>query len=238
MLENPNPQMPSKAIPDRAQNPFIATDSVIFHALKGKLYIPLLQLKHPPYQGMWKLIGGLISLDQSIESSVIQQIENKTNIQKQNFIIDQVYTFGEVNRDIEKHSISIVYLALTHQMWPLKNSQHDMTVKWFPITELPPLAYDHEKIIKFTIGRLQAKVRSSNIIQGLLPEEFTLTELQQVYETVLDKTIDKRNFRKKISSMNIVESLKKKKTGMQNRPAELYRFISKQIETIELFSRQ
>jgi 8-oxo-dGTP diphosphatase len=139
--------------------------------------------------------------------------------------LEQLYTFGKTDRDPSGRVVSVAYLAL------IPASEMDLMMVadtgWFPINRLPKLAYDHAEIIDVAVDRLRAKLTYTNISYGLLPEAFTLNDLQKTYEIILGKKLDKRNFRKKITSLNVLQQTGNKTFGKAHRPANLYRFTER-----------
>jgi 8-oxo-dGTP diphosphatase len=146
-----------------------------------------------------------------------------------------LYTFNELDRDPFNRVISVAYFALIPaENVILKTTSKYSDIKWWPMKELPNLAYDHQKIAKYGQKRLKWKVTYTNAIWSLLPEEFSLSQLQNSYESVLGKTLDKRNFRKKILSLKIIQETGNKVTIGAHRPAKLYKFSTKEPEIIEI----
>jgi 8-oxo-dGTP diphosphatase len=222
-----------KNVIQKYQFAVIATDVVIFTIQDDKLKVLLIQMKKEPYQSYYAVPGGLISPDESVDDSSKRHLEVKTGIS--NVYLEQLYTFGEVDRDPFGRVVSVAYFALVpSEKVKLQTTAEYGEVGWFEINNLPKLAYDHKKIIKYAVDRLKAKLEYSNVVYGLLSKEFSLGQLQNVYEIILNKKIDKRNFRKKILSLNLVEKTDKKTLGEAHRPADLYRFISRLFKNIEI----
>jgi 8-oxo-dGTP diphosphatase len=207
----------------------IAVDPVIFALINNKLNVLLIKMKNAPYTNAWAAPGGLIKPNESLEEAVGRLVNLKTGIVNQ-VHFEQLYTFGRVNRDPFGRVVSVAYLALIRpENMKLKTTEEYQDIKWFPVSRLPKLAYDHREIIDVAIDRLQKRLGYTNIVRSLLPERFSLTELQAAYENILNKKLDKRNFRKKILALKLV-----KKTGIQERdkayrPAEFYTFSSKKL---------
>lgn len=211
----------------------IATDIVIFTIDEGELKVLMIKMKKDPFKGMWAVPGGLVRVNESVDDSAKKHLKNKTGVD--NVYLEQLYTFGEVDRDPLGRVVSVAYFALIpNNSIALKTTEEYEKVDWFSIKKLPKLAYDHHKIVKMAVERLKAKLEYSNIVYGLLPKEFTLTELQKMYELILEKELDKRNFRKKILSLNIIKNTNKRTIGEASRPAELYKFISTKPKIVEI----
>lgn len=212
----------------------IATDIVIFTIQSQKLQVLLIKMKKEPYSdNFWAAPGGLVKSFESVDMSAKRQLAEKTNVK--NIYLEQLYTFGDANRDPFGRVVSVAYFALIpSDSTRLKTTKEYGDVKWFSVNSLPKLAYDHKKIIETAHERLQKKLEYSNIVYGLLPEKFTLTDMQKTYEIILKKKIDKRNFRKKALSLGIIKKTNKILQGIANRPAALYTFVKKtpQIVTV------
>lgn len=201
----------------------VAVDAVIFTVKENKLHALLLELKESPYQGKWAIPGGLVTNSETLEESAHRHLFDKTNIE--NAYIEQLYTFGDPNRDPNGWVVSVAYMALvTENLSDIKTSDRYKSLAWKAIDDLPDLAYDHKQIVEMAYKRLQNKLSYTNIVYTLLPDEFTLSELQTVYEIILDKELDKRNFRKKLNALNILEELPKKRSEGAHRPAQLFKF--------------
>ncbi len=203
----------------------VAVDVVVFTINENKLKVLLLQLKQTPYTDDWALPGGMVRLDESLDAATKRHLEEKAGVK--NIYLEQLASFGEVGRDPRGRVISVAYYALvTLEKTKLKTSDRYSAISWHDTQNLPTLAYDHKEIISTATERLKSKIGYTNIVYALLPEKFTLTDLQKVYEIILNKTLDKRNFRKKILSLNLVKSAGEVLTGSANRPAQLYSFTS------------
>ncbi|MFH1030529.1 MAG: NUDIX domain-containing protein [bacterium] len=207
----------------------IAIDTAIFTVKGGKLNVLLMRMAKKPFIGYWALPGRLVSADESLKSAAKKKLFE--NIKKDDIYTEQLYTFGDAGRDPFGRVVSTAYLALLPDHNLAKISEYK---KWFPINKLPKLAYDHKEMITYGIKRIQAKLGYTNIVYSLLPDQFTLSRMQSYYEIILNKKLDKRNFRKKINSLKIVKNTGKKDYGMPNRPAELYKFIDKEYKLTEI----
>ncbi len=215
------------------QNINAAVDSAIFTVKEGKLMVLLIEMTKKPYKGMWALPGGLIEQKETTREAAYRILEESTGVN--NVYLEQLGTFDEIDRDPFARTISVSYIALvTEKETSLRLGEKYADVQWWPIEKLPDLAYDHKHITKVAIDRLRAKLEYTNIAWSLLPKEFTLTQLQEVYETILGTEIDKRNFRKKILALKLLEDTGKKKSGEANRPAKLYRFKQRKLQYIDI----
>ena len=215
------------------EHPVVAVDVVVFTLIKNELNVLLLELSEEPFSGIWALPGGLVTNNETLEESAHRHLATKASIK--NAYIEQLYTFGNPKRDPKGWVVSVAYMALLpEQIEDLKTIERYKSIAWHPVKSLPSLAYDHPEIIKMGVKRLQGKLSYTNIVYTLLPEEFTLTELQEVYESILGHELDKRNFRKKIDSLDLVIKLDKKTKGGAHRPASLYRFKKMTPQEVEI----
>jgi len=211
----------------------IAVDVVIFTVEEGKLKTLLIKMKKSPYEKNWAMPGGLVGGGESVDDAAKRHLQDKTGVK--NIFLEQLYTFGEVDRDPFGRVVSVAYFALIPSAGiKLKTTADYQDVAWFDIKKIPPLAYDHQKILDYAWRRLRAKLGYTNIVCNLLPDEFTLSQLQNAYELILDKKIDKRNFRKKILSLGLVKKIGKK-TKDAHRPAEIFAFNEKKLINVKFF---
>jgi 8-oxo-dGTP diphosphatase len=211
----------------------MAVDVVIFTIREGKLMALLIQMKKNPFAGMWAAPGGLIRGNESLDNAAKRLLLEKAGVK--NVYLEQLYAFGEPNRDPFGRVVSVAYFALIPSRGIiLKTTKDYADVRWFPVKKLPKMAYDHKKIVGTAAKRLQAKLGYTNIVYSLLPKEFALGELQKTYEIILGKKMDKRNFRKKIFSLKLVRKTEKKRQGEANRPANLYKFIDRKMKIVEI----
>lgn len=211
----------------------IATDVVVFTVFEKTLQVLLIKMKKQPFDGLWAAPGGLVQRGESVDASAQRQLVSKTGVK--DVYLEQLYTFGDVSRDPFGRVVSVAYFALIPNAGiKLYTTNEYADIAWFPVKKLPGLAYDHKKIIKTAVSRLISKLEYTNVVYSLLPNNFTLTELQDVYEIILDKKLDKRNFRKKILSLKLIKKTGKKKVGEGGRPAELFCFATRAPQTVEM----
>ena len=211
----------------------IATDIAIFTIKDQELNVLLIKMKKEYFRGLWAVPGGLVKPTESVDSSAKRNLFEKTKMK--DVYLEQLYTFGSVDRDPYGKVVSVAHFALIPDSGiKLKTSKDYDDIDWFSINRLPKLAYDHDEIIHFAVDRLRGKLTYTNIVYSLLPEEFTLSELQRIYEIILSKKLDKRNFRKKIISLKFVSKTDKKTFGKAHRPANLYRFTQRSPRIIQI----
>ena len=206
------------------ERPSVTVDVVMMSLRQKDLQVLLIKRRSWPYEGMWAIPGGFVNIDESLETAAKRELQEETGVQ--DVYLEQLYTFGDPGRDPRTRVITVVYFALLDSArLQVKAADDAADVGWFSVYSLPSLAFDHEKILYYTLERLRGKLDYTRIAFNLLPEQFTLRELQRVYEIILNKkNLDKRNFRKKILSTGILEDTGAKKMEGTHRPARLYRF--------------
>jgi 8-oxo-dGTP diphosphatase len=161
--------------------------------------------------------------NETLDAAARRELGEETGLR--DVFLEQLYTFGDPGRDPRGHTVSVAYYALVRQEQHIPQPSSDASeAVWYPASKLPKLAFDHDKIIQTAVARLQGKVRYQPIGFELLARKFTLTELQSVYEAVLERELDKRNFRKKILAMDLLIETKEKQQGVAHRAPQLYRF--------------
>ncbi len=203
-------------------HPAVTTDVVIFTVREKKLKLLLVKRAGEPYQGRWALPGGFVRLDEDLEAAARRELEEETGVA--GVYLEQLYTFGRVDRDPRERVITVAYYALIpSDKVELKAATDAEAVGWFSLDELPPLAFDHDEIVAMAHSRLSAKLDYSTIAFQFMPEKFTLSELQAVYEIILRQEMDKRNFRKWILALEQIEETDEERRDGQHRPAKLYR---------------
>jgi 8-oxo-dGTP diphosphatase len=206
---------------------------VIFTIQKEQLKVLLIKMKKFPFADKWAVPGGLVKINESVDDAAKRHLSKKTGVK--NVYLEQLYTFGGVKRDPFGRVVSVAYFALIPEAGKkLKTTKEYGDVKWFSTDKLPEMAYDHKEIVNCAVSRLKSKIGYANIVCSLLPEEFTLGELQRVYQIILGRELDKRNFRRKILSLSIIKRIWKKKRGGASRPAELYAFEKKKPQTVNI----
>jgi 8-oxo-dGTP diphosphatase len=210
-------------------HPAVTVDCVVFTIIEERLAVLLVQRKRPPFKGRWALPGGFIRIDESLEDAARRELAEETGVS--NVFLEQLYTFGDLNRDPRERVVTVAYYALVDwETRELRAAAQTGTagVGWFHIKELPELAFDHYRIIDMALQRLRGKLEYTTVGFELLPGKFTLTELQRVHEIILDRPLDKRNFRKKMKDLEektrLLVRLPEKRMKGVHRPAQLYSF--------------
>lgn len=217
----------------KIQSITVAVDTVIFTVNNNELCVLLIQMKKNPYTGLWAFPGGRVEDNETTEQTALRILKTQTGVS--DIYLEQLKTFDAINRDQLERVISVASFALISSAdVQLKTTDKYADVKWWPVKKLPELAYDHKLIAKEAITRLKSRLQYTNIAWSLLPAEFTLSDLQSVYDTILDTTLDKRNFRKRILALDLILPVGKKRGGEANRPAELYKFKQRKLEYVEI----
>ncbi len=211
----------------------VTVDVVILTIVHNTLKVLLLKRANEPFRGRWAIPGGFIRLSENLDDAALRVLKEKTNVQ--NIYLEQLYTFGDPLRYPNTRVITCAYFALLRaEDIDVKIMDESVAeIGWHPVEDLPPLAFDHKEIIEYSLKRTRESLELCPVAFQLLPKKFTLTELQKSYELILQKDLDKRNFRKKMLSTNMLIDLNEcSKTGSK-RPAALYSF-----DTITLDSKR
>ena len=212
--------------------PALTVDCVIFGLDESsKLKVLLIQRAGEPFKDAWALPGGFVDMDEDLEAAALRELEEETGVK--DVFIEQLYTFGTPGRDPRGRVVSVAYFALVNlAAHPVQAASDARNVKWFELEQIPKLAFDHDLIMQVAINRLRGKVRYQPIGFELLPEEFTLTQLQKLYETILGvEKLNKRNFRTRILKMNVLNEVGIQQ-GVAHRPAKLYSFDKEKYEQL------
>ena len=211
--------------------PAVTVDIILFTFYAGDLKVLLIQRKGEPFQSKWALPGGFVGMDEDLSVAARRELAEETSVT--DVYLEQLYTFGQPDRDPRGRVITVAYFALlsadqTAGLQLQSNSDAD-DVRWWSMYALPELAFDHARILDYAMQRLRWKLEWTALGFLLLPAEFTLSELQKVYERVLDEPLDKRNFRRKMLATDVLEETGNIREG-DHRPAKLYRFTATAIE--------
>jgi 8-oxo-dGTP diphosphatase len=198
----------------------VSTDVVIFTMRGDRLCVLLVRREREPFGNLWSLPGGMVGADEPLDAAARRMLAAKTGVT--GVFLEQLFTFGGITRDPRGRVVSVAYYALVppDRMPSVRDVPN---VAWQDVGSLPTLAFDHADIITMARRRLAAKLDYSTIALQLMPEKFTLSELQSVYECILGETLDKRNFRKRLQGLGCLEPTGERHCGGKHRPAMLFR---------------
>lgn len=196
----------------------------IFTVEKGSLKVLLMKKPTDPYKGYWILPNSIVSNDETLEENVSKVVDGKLNLN--NIYLEQNHVFSNLDRDSEERVVGISFIGLVDYLSVnLKMEEiQGIEFRWFNITDIPKMGYDHEEIVKDSIKSLRKLLVNSKVLKHLFPSDFTLPEIQKVYEQILGRTLDRRNFRKKFINLGLVTDTGYKNEGSNGRPGKLYRF--------------
>jgi 8-oxo-dGTP diphosphatase len=212
--------------------PAVTVDVVAFSVQNRKLSVLLIQRAVDPFARMWALPGGFVHIDEDLEAAAERELEEETGLR--GAYLEQLYTYGAPDRDPRGRVVSVAYFALIPSNEPIQTGGGSDVSRacWHTLEDLPQLAFDHAGIIHYALRRLRYKLEYSAVGFQLLPETFTLTELQQTYEIILGEELDKRNFRRRILHAGVIEATPHKRSG-EGRPARLYRYRDDAVAEIK-----
>ena len=203
--------------------PALTVDGVIFGLDPAGLKVLLIQRDRPPFEGRWALPGGFVEMGETLDAAARRELAEETGLA--GVFLEQLYTFGDPGRDPRGRVVSVAYYALVNlHDRPVIAASDARNAAWFAADDVPPLAFDHAEVLEVALNRLKGKVRYQPVGFELLPEQFTLGQLQRMYETILDRPLDKRNFRKKILGMDLLADTGEIQQDVAHRAARLYRF--------------
>jgi ADP-ribose pyrophosphatase YjhB (NUDIX family) len=209
----------------------VAVDIVIFTIQSGELQVLLVKRGIPPFEGQFAIPGGFVLENESLDQAARRELKEETGVA--DVYLEQLYSFGEPGRDPRGRVISVAYFALiASDRSPLRPGSDAADAQWWPIRQLPALAFDHRAILDYSLQRLRNKLEYTTVGFQLLPARFTLTELQEVYQAILDKKLDKRNFRRKLALLKVLRATREYRHGGR-RPARLYEFVAANFEKLK-----
>ena len=212
----------------------LTVDVVIFTISDGNLKVLLIERANKPFFGAHALPGGFLYKNEQAYNAAKRILKEKAGVS--GVYIEQLYTFDKLERDPRGQVISVSYFALVpFTKIKIKESKQTQSPSFYSITKLPKLAFDHKEIIQYAVKRLRSKLEYTNLAFFLLPEEFSLYQLQRVYEIILGRKLDKRNFQKKFFFLGLISPTKKVLTGFRQRPARLYRFKEQKLAELKKF---
>ena len=217
---------------DSLARPRVAVDSVLFAVEGGRLKCLLVQLQRGAASGRWAFPGGLVRAGEQLDEAARRELRATTGLGRA--CLEQLFTFGDPKRDPRGHVVSVAYMALIADAAAVRAPAGKYAAsRWFEVSRLPPLAYDHRLMADYAVRRLKAKLGYTNIAYNLLPESFTFAELEELYAAILGRPLDRRNFRRRILGMGLLRELPAKRRG-RHRPAALYRFARRVPQVVEV----
>jgi 8-oxo-dGTP diphosphatase len=216
----------------RHARPKVAVDSVLFAIDAGQMKCYLVRLRWGPAAGKWAFPGGLVREGEMLDEAARRELRQSTGLN--DCYIEQLFSFGDPNRDPKAHVVSVAYMALIDRVSAVHScSQKYANGQWFETTALPDLAYDHAEIAEYAVRRLKSKLEYTNIACNLLPPTFTFAQIEELYGIVLGRALDRRNFRRRIMAMNLLKRLPLERRG-NHRPAALFSFRQRSLQVIEM----
>lgn len=208
---------------DDYPRPSVTVDLVIFTIADDDLKVLLIRRGIEPFKNRWALPGGFVEINESLEQAAARELKEEVGVT--NVYLEQLYTFGDTRRDPRGRVISVAYFALINAERQCIVAASDAAdAQWHSVFNTPKLAFDHKKILDYAVWRLRNKIEWTTVGYELLPKKFTLSELQRVYEIILQRPVDKRNFRKKILAQGRISELNETRSDVAHRPARLYSF--------------
>jgi len=209
----------------------VAVDIVLFTIQSGELRVLLIKRGIPPFEGKFALPGGFVQENESLDQAALRELIEETGVA--DVYLEQLYSFGDPGRDPRGRVISVAYFALVSaDRSPLAAGSDVADARWWSMRNLPELAFDHRAILDYSLERLRNKLEYTTVGFQLLPPRFSLTELQDVYEAILDKKLDKRNFRRKLSLLKVLRPTREYRRGGR-RPARLFEFVAAHFEKLK-----
>ena len=210
----------------------LTVDCAVFGLDIEELKVLLIQRALPPFEGSWALPGGFVRLDETLEQAALRELREETGLFR--VYMEQLYTFGAVERDPRERVVSVAYTALVNLHEHAIGAASDARdAAWFGVHDLPSLAFDHGEILEMALKRLKGKLRYEPVGFELLPKKFTLSELQHLYEVVLERELDKRNFRKRVLAMDLLVETNEVQQDVAHRAARLYRFDERRYRRLQ-----
>lgn len=204
----------------------IAVDVVVLTIEEATLKVLLIKRANEPFKDQTALPGAFIREKETAQDAIERVLQEKCGVELKSAYVEQLYTFDDPDRDPRGNTVSIVYYALINSsdLQP-QISEFTQEPKLHSVEKLPQLAFDHNEVITYAVKRVRAKIEYTNLVYSTLPENFTMSQLQSAYETILGKHLDKRNFQKKFRSLNLIEPAGGRVEGSPNRPAQLFKFV-------------
>ena len=215
-------------------SPSLTVDVVIFTIEDDALKVLLIKRARGPFKNSWALPGGFLRENETSLMAAKRVLKDKAGVS--DVYMEQLYTFDEPRRDPRGQVVSITYFTLVQgDRIKIASSRGLQEPRFYSVRKLPKLAFDHEKIVRYARERLASKLKYTNVAFSLLPDYFSFSELQRTYEVILERKLDKRNFRKKFMMLGLIKPTEKILSGKKQRPAKLYQFVSKKPAELKKF---
>lgn len=211
-------------------HPAVTTDCVIFGFDGTKLQVLLVERGIEPYKGHWAFPGGFMKMDETAEQGARRELQEETGLSAA--YIEQFGAFSDVNRDPRERVITIAYYALVN-ISEVKGGDDAADARWFPLDQIPPLAFDHDHILRVALCRLKERIHFEPIGFELLPDVFTMPQLQALYEAILGVKFDRRNFARKVLTLGLLDMAQPDQERNGTRTPVLYRFNQQQYEEMK-----
>lgn len=217
------------------KNQGIHVDIATFTVEDGVVKVLLIKRGKEPFEGEWILPGGAVYNNESADTAAMRELKEKTGLE--GLHLEQFYTFTNPDRDPRMRMVSVAYLAMVdkNKVSILQKTPKTIDAAWFNIKEIPKLAFDHKDILSKALIELRRRISKTNIVKVLLPKEFTLVELQKIYQAIFSEEFDRRNFRRKFLSLGLIEPTGTYEDVRGHRPAYFYRFVDEEYREIDIF---
>ncbi|MDE3095944.1 MAG: NUDIX hydrolase [Chloroflexota bacterium] len=217
----------SATSPPPTEPPLTAVVVVILTVVDDDLRVLLIHRAGDPYRGSWALPGGLLAEGESLDRAAARKLHDETGVR--DVYLEQLYTFGELPRgDDARRGVAVTYFALVQYGQVRLAERTEWAPEWHSVYKLPALAFDNNAVVDYALRRLRSKLEYTNVAYSLLPRQFTLSDLQQVYEAILDRELDKRNFRRRMLSLGVIKPAGGRRMEGAHRPAQLYAFTKRE----------
>ena len=214
-----------EAVAVEARRPSVAVLVVIFTVVDGALQVLLIERSAPPSEGHWAIPGGALQHGESLDQAAVRKLAEETGVT--DVFLEQLYTFGDLDPASDDGSVGVAWFALVDPARVRLAQRTAWRLAWRDLDNIPPLAFDNERVIDVARDRLINKLQYTNAAYSLLPEHFTMRELQEVYEAILGRPLDKRNFRRRLLATDFIAATSEKRADGRHRPARLYRFTTR-----------